>query len=106
MKNDDILIPQWFSIKSKSSYKKAITRYEEIRDAKKDSSNHKEKILLAYLINKYENTQWSFPDLDPVEIIKIKMDEFGYKSTDLGREYGDKGTISKVLNYNNPCLLK
>lgn len=96
----------WFLIENDAYYKKALLRYEEIRSEKKGSSNHKEKILLSYLINKYENAQWPFPDIDPVEIIKIRMDEFGYKSADLGREYGDKGTISKVLNYKQPLSLK
>ena len=45
-------------------------------------------------------------DIDPVEIIKIRMEEFGYKPADIAREYGDKGTISKVLNYKQPLSLK
>lgn len=106
MKNDATPIRQWFLIKNKSFYKKALLRYEEIKGEKKGSPDHKEKILLAYLINKYENMQWSLPNIDPIEIIKVRMDEFGYKSADLGREYGDKGTISKVLNYKQPLSLK
>ena len=97
---------QWFLIENEASYKKAIQRYEELKNSKKGTSEHKEKILLAYLINKYENAQWTLPDTDPVEIIKIRMDEFGYKPSDLAREYGDKGTISKVLNYKQPLSLK
>lgn len=85
MKNDDTSIPQWFLIKSKSFYKKALLRYEEIREEKKDSPDHKEKILLAYLINRYENAQWSLPDIVPIEIIKVRMDEFGYNFSDLGK---------------------
>jgi len=34
------------------------------------------------------------------------MEEFGYKPADIAREYGDKGTISKVLNYKQPLSLK
>jgi HTH-type transcriptional regulator/antitoxin HigA len=45
-------------------------------------------------------------DIDPVEIITIRMEEFGYKPADIAREYGDKGTISKVLNYKQPLSLK
>jgi HTH-type transcriptional regulator/antitoxin HigA len=97
---------QWFLIENETSYNKAICRYEEVENSKKGTLEHKEKILLAYLINKYENSQWKFPDVDPVEIIKIRMDEFGYKSSDIAREYGDKGTISKVLNYKQPLSLK
>jgi HTH-type transcriptional regulator/antitoxin HigA len=97
---------QWFLIENETSYKKAIRRYEEVKNSGKGTSEHKEKILLAYLINKYENMQWAIPDIDPVEIIKIRMNEFGYKPSDLAREYGDKGTISKVLNYKQPLSLK
>ncbi len=97
---------QWFLIENEDSYNKAIDRYEEVKNSKKGALEHKEKILLAYLINKYENSQWKFPDIDPVEIIKIRMDEFGYKSSDIAKEYGDKGTISKVLNYKQPLSLK
>lgn len=97
---------QWFLIENDADYKKALERYDEIRKLKKGSSEHKEKILLAYLINKYENIQWSLPNIDPIEIIKVRMDEFGYKSADLGKAYGDKGTISKVLNYKQPLSLK
>ncbi len=72
---------QWFLIENEGSYNKAIDRYEEIKNSKKGTLEHKEKILLVYLINKYENSQWKFPDVDPIEIIKIRMGEFGYKSS-------------------------
>lgn len=45
------------------------------------------------------------PDVDPIELIKIRMEDFGYKLTDLAKEYGDKGTISKVLNYKQALSL-
>jgi HTH-type transcriptional regulator/antitoxin HigA len=61
--------------------------------------------LLAFLINHYEEQQWEMPNVDPVELIKIRMEEFGYKATDLAREYGDKGTVSKVLNYKQALSL-
>ena len=96
---------QWFLIENETDYKKAIHRYEQLREVQKGTSDHKEKMLLAHLINKYENAKWPSFEMDPVEIIKIRMEEFGYKSADLAREYGDKGTISKVLNYKQPLSL-
>jgi HTH-type transcriptional regulator/antitoxin HigA len=96
---------QWFLIENETDYKKATRRYEQLREAKKGTPDHKEKMLLVHLINKYENTKWPFFEMDPVEIIKIRMKEFGYKPADLAREYGDKGTISKVLNYKQPLSL-
>ena len=33
------------------------------------------------------------------------MEEFGYKASDLAKEYGDKGTVSKVPNYKQALSL-
>jgi HTH-type transcriptional regulator/antitoxin HigA len=96
---------QWFLIENKADYNKAANRYEQIREAKKGSVEHKEKLLLAFLISQYEEKQWSLPEVDPIEMIKIRMEDFGYSATDLSREYGDKGTVSKVLNYKQPLSL-
>lgn len=91
--------PQWFLLESEQDYEAATARYEEIKRALKGSDDHKEKLLLVHLISEYEKEQWDLPEVDPVEMIKIRMEDFGYKSADLAKEYGDKGTVSKVLNY-------
>jgi len=96
--------PQWFLIETEQEYNKAIARYEEIKDATA-GAEHKEKLLLVHLIENYENSLWNLPEVNPVEIIKIRMDDFGYKAADLATVYGDKGTISKVLNYKQPLSL-
>lgn len=62
-------------------------------------------LLLALLINEYEKKNWSLPDVDPIEMIRIRMEDFGYKPADLAKAYGDKGTASKVLNYKKPFPL-
>jgi HTH-type transcriptional regulator/antitoxin HigA len=95
----------WYLIENEEDYRKATSRYEEVREAEKDSIERKEMQLLAFLINHYEEQQWEMPDVDPVELIKIRMEEFGYKATDLAKEYGDKGTVSKVLNYKQALSL-
>ena len=95
----------WYLIESDADYQKAVARYEKIREAEKDSSEKREKLLLAFLINKYEKELWEMPDVDPIELIKIRMEDFGYKAADLAKEYGDKGTVSKVLNYKQALSL-
>lgn len=95
----------WYILETENDYQKATSRYEAIKNAGKTSQEHKEKILLALLINQYETKHTSLPNLDPVELIKIRMEDFGYSASDLAKEYGDKGTISKVLNYKRPLSL-
>lgn len=96
---------QWFLIESEQDYDKVTARYEEVKRAPKGSEEHKEKLLLARLISGYEEKHVDLPEVDPVELIKIRMEEFGYRSSDLAKEYGDKGTVSKVLNYKQTLSL-
>jgi len=96
---------QWLPIETEQEYKEASGRIEEIYEVKNDSPHFKEMLLLAILISEYEKKHFSLPEVDPIEIIKIRMEDFGYTATDLAKEYGDKGTISKVLNYKQPLSL-
>jgi len=95
---------QWFLIETEQEYNQAIARYEQIKNTTA-GSELKEKLLLVHLIENYENSLWDLPEVNPVEMIKIRMDDFGYKAADLATVYGDKGTISKVLNYKQPLSL-
>ena len=96
---------QWFLIESEEEYNAAISRYEEIKDAARGTEEHKEKMLLVHLIGNYENSLWDLPEVDPIEMIKARMEDFGYKASDIASVYGDKGTVSKVLHYKQPLSL-
>lgn len=80
-------------------------RKPNIKYAPQNSKEHREKLLLAHLISEYEEQTSELPEVDPVELIKIRMEDFGYKAVDLVKEYGDKGTVSKVLNYKQALSL-
>lgn len=97
--------PQWFLIKTDQEYNDALARYEIIKHAAEGDQYLNEKLLLVHLIETYENTLWDLPEVDPIEMIKIRMDDFGYKAADLAAVYGDKGTVSKVLNYKQSLSL-
>jgi HTH-type transcriptional regulator/antitoxin HigA len=96
--------PQWFLIETEQEYEKAVARYKAVKNAT-TGADHKEKLLLVHLIQDYENSIWDLPEVDPVEMIKIRMEDFGYKAADLAAVYGDKGTVSKVLNYKQALSL-
>lgn len=96
---------QWLPITTEQEYKEVTQRFEEIYDVEKDSPHYREMLLLSLLINDYEKKHFILPEVDPIEMIKIRMEDFGYTASDLAKEYGDKGTISKVLNYKQPLSL-
>jgi HTH-type transcriptional regulator/antitoxin HigA len=98
-------VRQWLPIETELEYKEATARFEQIYDVTSGSPHRKEKLLLAILINDYEKKHFSLPEVDPIEMIKIRMQDFGYTASDLAKQYGDKGTISKVLNYKQPLSL-
>ena len=94
----------WFLLETEQQYNEAVARYETIKYVTA-GEDHQEKLLLVHLIANYEEKYWDLPEVDPVEMIKIRMEDFGYKASDLAAVYGDKGTVSKVLNYKQPLSL-
>lgn len=95
----------WTIIETAEEYSEATARFEMINEAKKGTPEFREMKLLALLINQYEKKQWSFPEPDPIEMIRVRMEDLGYSASDLAKAYGDKGTISKVLNYKQALSL-
>lgn len=95
----------WYLIDNEAEYEKAMERFDQIKYSKKGMKDHKEKMLLVHIISEYEKRTSTLPEVDPIEFIKIRMEDFGYKPADLAREYGDKGTVSKVLNYKQALSL-
>lgn len=91
----------WYLIENESDYNNALSRFEEIKYAERGTIEHKEKMLLVTLISTYETATFSVDKIDPIEMIKIRMEEFGYTPSHLG----NKGTISNILNYKRPLSL-
>jgi HTH-type transcriptional regulator/antitoxin HigA len=95
----------WYLIESEKEYETAIKRYEEIRYAREGDVTYRELMLLVKIISEYETKNSTLPELDPIQFIKIRMEDFGYKAADLAKVYGDKATVSKVLNYKQALSL-
>jgi HTH-type transcriptional regulator / antitoxin HigA len=85
-------------IKTEKEYQAALSRLEEIFDSKKDSSTADELELLALLIEKYEDEISPIDLPDPIEAIKFRMDQLGYKQKDLAHAIGLKSRVSEILN--------
>ena len=85
-------------LKSKKDYENALRRMEEIFEAKPNTVEGKEAELLALLIETYEEEHFKIDLPDPIEAIKIRMQEMDLKQKDLIGIIGSKGIISEVLN--------
>lgn len=56
--------------------------------------------LLTLLIEKYDDEQYTLPELNPIQLLKSLMEDHNLKAKNLTEILGlTKGTISKILNY-------
>ena len=85
-------------IKTEKEYQAALSRLEEIFDSKKDTKNADELELLSLLIEKYQDEISPIDLPDPIEAIKFRMDQLGYKQKDLAEAIGLKSRVSEILN--------
>jgi len=85
-------------IKSKTDYQEALSRLEVIFDAKIGSPESDEADVLGLMIDEYEKKHFPIEAPDPIEAIKIRMEEMQLKQIDLINEIGGKSRVSEILN--------
>lgn len=96
----------WKVIKTEAEYKEALERTINIFHAEPDSPEFEELELLLILVKDYEDKNIVIPELDPIEIIKLKMEEKGIKAKDLEPIIGSKGHVSLILSGKREITLK
>lgn len=85
-------------IRTESDYRLALKRLEEIFDAPIGSEESDEADVLGLLVDEYEKKHYPIDPPDPIEAIKIRMEEMHLKQLDLVNEIGGKSRVSEVLN--------
>ena len=93
-------------IKSKVDYQKALKRLEIIFDATVGIEESDEADLLGLKIDDYEKKNYPLETPDPIEAIKIRMEEMQLKQTDLVNEIGGKNRVSEILNRKRKLTVK
>lgn len=97
----------WTIISDEKEYEKALKRLEEIFDSTPKDKTFKEAELLSMLIESYElETEPAFPDPDPIEMIKFKMEQNNLRNKDLAEIVGSKSKASEILNRKRRLTLK
>jgi HTH-type transcriptional regulator/antitoxin HigA len=85
-------------IKSEKDYQNALERLELIFDASPDAKEGDEAEVLSMLIDNYENKYYPIEAPDPIDAIKIRMEEMNLKQKDLIGVIGGKSRVSEILN--------
>jgi len=84
--------------KTETDYRIALKRLEIIFDAVIGTSESDEADVLGMMIDEYEKKYYPVDAPDPIEAIKIRMEEMQLKQIDLVNEIGGKSRVSEILN--------
>ena len=85
-------------IKTETDYENALKRLEIIFNAQIGTPESDEADILGLLIDEYEKKYYPIEAPDPIEAIKIRMEEMHLKQVDLIKEIGGKSRVSEILN--------
>jgi len=85
-------------IKTQTDYLEALKRLDKIFDSLVGTPESDEADVLGVLIDEYEKKHYPIEAPDPIEAIKIRMEELKLKQIDLINEMGGKSRVSEVLN--------
>ena len=85
-------------LKTETDYQEALIRMEKVFDAPIGTPESDEADVLGLLIDDYEKKHYAIEAPDPIEAIKIRMEELHLKQIDLVNEIGGKSRVSEILN--------
>ncbi len=87
-------------IRTEKDYDEALERVDVLMDLNPELRTREsdELEILVMLIEKYEQSHWEISEPDPIEAIKIRMQEMQLKQKDLVPYIGNKSKVSEVLN--------
>lgn len=90
----------WTILQNKEEYQAALDRLDKLSENPPDlkSDEGRELMLLGYLIDQYEEKEFPIRNPNPIEAIKVRMNDLGLQISDLLDVFGDRGTASKVLS--------
>jgi len=87
-------------IKNEKDYDAALSRVDLLMELnpKLGTKQNDELEVLVMLIEKYEEKEWAISEPDPIEAIKVRMEQMDLKQKDLVPYIGNKSKVSEVLN--------
>ena len=85
-------------IKTKEQYKNYLKIIDSLVDCLEDSPEEQVLELISILVESYEAEHYPIEAPDPIEAIKLKMEEKGLKRKDLAVYFGSSSRVSEVLN--------
>ena len=90
-------------IKTEKGYEAALSRIEQIMDAKPGTAEIDELELLTALVEIFEERHYPINPPDPIEAIKFRMDQLGLTRKNMVPYIGPKSKVSVGLERETPA---
>jgi HTH-type transcriptional regulator/antitoxin HigA len=93
-------------IKNESDYDAALAEIADLMDARANTPEGDRLDVLVTLVEAYEEKHWRVNPPDPIEAIKLRMQQRGLSRSDLEQVLGSKSRVSEVLNRKRPLTIE
>ena len=92
-------------IRTASDYKLSLERLDLIFDSEIGTHESDEADILGLMIDEYEKKHYTIDAPDPIEAIKIRIEEMQLKQLYLVDAIGGKSRVSEILNRKRKLTL-
>jgi HTH-type transcriptional regulator/antitoxin HigA len=92
-------------IRTENDYRTMLARVREIWNAEPETPASDELEILLPLVEAYEDEHYPIDPPDPIEAIKLRMEDLRLTRNDLEPCIGSRSRVSEVLNRKRPLSL-
>jgi len=92
-------------IRTEADYEAALARVDALMNAEPGTPDGDHLDVLVTLIEAYEARHWPIPAPDPIEAIRVRMEQRGLHPRDLEPMIGSRGRVSEVLSRKRQLTL-
>jgi HTH-type transcriptional regulator/antitoxin HigA len=92
-------------IRSEADYEAALAEIDRLMDAVPGTRNGERLDVLVTLVEAYEARHWPIDAPDPIDAIRVRMEQKQLRRTDLEPMIGSRGRVSEVLSRKRALTL-
>lgn len=93
-------------IRNEADYDAALARIDRLFAARKGTRQGERLEILLALVAAYEAKRWPIEPPDPIDAIRLRMQQAGYTQGDLAKLLGSRSRASEIMRRRRPLTLR